>query len=75
MTGRTVAEQRRADRIEGQAQNAEDAPLTGVFVAKEPLTVDGVLAFAPGDIVPAGHVQRFEWRDKVRAFDDNEGED
>lgn len=48
-----------------------DKPLTGVFVAKEPLTVDGALAFAPGDIVPAGHVQKFEWRDKVRDFDDD----
>lgn len=56
-------------------KTSEDTPLTGVFVAKEPLAVDGVLAFNPGDIVPAGHVQRFEWRDKVRAFDDNEGED
>lgn len=65
----------RKTAAKAEEKTSENVPLTGVFVAKEPLSVDGVLAFAPGDIVPAGHVQKFEWRDKVRAFDDNEGED
>lgn len=72
MTGRKTAET--AGKTGRQAD--DDAPLTGVYVATEPLAVGGVVAFQPGDIVPAGHVQRFEWRDKVRDFDDNsEGED
>lgn len=71
MTERKTA----AKAAEKAETEADDAPLTGVYVATEPLTVGGVLAFAPGDIVPAGHVERFEWRDKVRDFDDNnEGE-
>lgn len=56
-------------------ETSTDAPLTGVFVASEPLFVGGVLAFNTGDIVPAGHVTKFEWRDKVRDFDDDKKED
>jgi hypothetical protein len=73
MTGRTNAEQRRADRIEEAVEAA--GPLVGVFVAKAALYVDGARAFAPGDIVPAEHVERFAWRDLVRDFDDNESGD
>lgn len=72
MTARKTGE---TGKQQDSKQTAEEQPLTGVYVATEPLTVDGALAFAPGDIVPAGHVQRFEWQDKVRAFDDNESED
>lgn len=46
----------------------------GVYVAKEALYVGGARAFAPGDIVPSEHVNRFGWQDKVREFD-NEGEE
>jgi hypothetical protein len=61
-----------AGKQQDSKQTAEEQPLTGVYVATEPLTVDGALAFAPGDIVPAGHVQRFGWRDQVRPFDESE---
>lgn len=47
----------------------------GVYVAKEALYVGGARAFAPGDIVPSEHINRFGWQDLVREFDDNEGED
>lgn len=37
-----------------------------VMVATEPLSIDGVPAFNPGDPVPAEHVQRNGWEDKVK---------
>lgn len=46
----------------------------GVYVAKEALYVGGARAFAPGDIVPSDHVNKFGWQDLVREFD-NEGEE
>jgi hypothetical protein len=47
----------------------------GVYVALEPLMVGVALAFARGDRVPAEHVNKFGWQDKVRAYDDdNESE-
>jgi len=47
----------------------------GVYVAKEALYVGGARAFAPGDIVPSEHVNKFGWQDLVREFDYNEGEE
>jgi DNA replication initiation complex subunit (GINS family) len=44
----------------------------GVYVAKEPLTVNGALAFASGDRVPAEHVNKFGWQAQVRPFDESE---
>ena len=54
-----------------KAEQSNDKTSSGVFVARVPLHVDGALAFTPGDIVPAGHVTKFGWRDKVRDFDDD----
>lgn len=74
-----------AAKGDGQPQKPEHAPKKqapppepvelGVYVAKEALYVDGARAFAPGDIVPSEHINRFGWQDLVREFDDNEGED
>jgi hypothetical protein len=65
-------------RREAQKKQAPPPPEPvehGVYVAKEALYVGGARAFAPGDIVPSEHVNKFGWQDLVREFDDNEGED
>lgn len=54
-----------------EPEKAPDPVAEGVYVALEPLMVGAALAFAPGDRVPAEHVNKFSWRDKVRAFDDD----
>lgn len=35
------------------------------FIAKEPLFIGRARAFNTGDPVPAGHVEKYDWADKV----------
>lgn len=35
------------------------------YLAIEPIFIDGVRAFNPGDVVPDGHVERHDLSDKV----------
>lgn len=70
MTTRKTGEQ--AGKQTEQAEQASEQPLTGVFEATEDLFVDGVRAFNAGDRVPAGHVDRFKWREQVRRVDESE---
>ena len=67
--------QPRREATKKQAPPPPEPVELGVYVAKEALYVDGARAFAAGDIVPSEHINRFGWQDKVREFDDNEGED
>jgi hypothetical protein len=70
MTERKTA----AKAAEKRQEPREDVPPEGVYEATGPLLVGGVLAFNEGDRVPAGHVNRFEWQDKVRRVDDESGD-
>jgi hypothetical protein len=42
----------------GEEQRAAQAEEYGKYRAKQPIKVDGVLAFNTGDLVPASHVTR-----------------
>jgi hypothetical protein len=70
-TRKDTAESReQAAKKPAKDETPEPVP-EGVYVALEPLQIGVALAFAPGDRVPAEHVNKYRWQDKVRAFDDD----
>lgn len=74
MTGaRKTGEAGKSSRQDEQAKATDEQPLVGVYEATETLFIEGVRAFNEGDRVPAEHVSKFDWRDKVRRIDEEEG--
>jgi hypothetical protein len=54
----------RPDKPATTAAPAEQ-PAPAYYIADEPLFIGIARAHNPGDLVPADHVERYGWRDKV----------
>jgi hypothetical protein len=69
---RKTGEQAGKQTEQKQAKAADERPLVGVYEATEDLFINGVRAFNTGDRVPAEHVSKFDWADKVRRIDEED---